>query len=161
MPLAPAARPATTQCPVFTSSYTVLPYTELPQRVSKTISHTSKKVQQANDLRIRDLRPNFRVFADFGLHLGGKAKTVASIKQQISRRDFHKVLATRIASTTAMVVCPALSWLNPKPAYAEEPAAAADKCPNLPELGKKFRPADFSVRKSFHSDASRSARDPV
>lgn len=50
MPLAPAARPATTQCPVFTSSYTVLPYTELPQRVSKTISHTSKKVQQANDL---------------------------------------------------------------------------------------------------------------
>ncbi len=31
-------------------------------------------------------------------------------------------------------------------AYAEEPAGAADKCPDLKELGKKSRPPGFSVR---------------
>eukprot|EP00960_Hanusia_phi_P057172 763482-Hanusia_phi.AAC.6 len=33
-------------------------------------------------------------------------------------------------------------------AYAEEPAAAADKCPDLKEISKKSRPSDFTVRNS-------------
>mmetsp|Transcript_47718 Transcript_47718/g.113574 ORF Transcript_47718/g.113574 Transcript_47718/m.113574 type:complete len:366 (-) Transcript_47718:208-1305(-) len=71
------------------------------------------------------------------------ARTVASIKQEISRRDVFKEMAKKIFQTTG-VLCPALSFLPTPRAYAEDNEAAAGVCPNLKEMGKKSREPGFS-----------------
>ncbi|EKX52148.1 hypothetical protein GUITHDRAFT_133874 [Guillardia theta CCMP2712] len=53
------------------------------------------------------------------------AQTISAVKQEIARRDVFLHIAK-------------------KRAYADEPAAAADKCPNLKEISKKSRPSDFT-----------------
>jgi hypothetical protein len=45
-------------------------------------------------------------------------------------------------------VSPARAGGGEQRAYAEEPAGAADKCPDLKEIGRKSRPAGFSVRRA-------------
>ena len=71
------------------------------------------------------------------------ATTVAAIKQEIARRDVFKEMAKKIMVTSG-VLCPALNLFNLPRAYADDNSAAADKCPNLKEMGKKSRPPGFS-----------------
>jgi hypothetical protein len=68
---------------------------------------------------------------------------VATIKQELNRRDMFKAVAKRLlGSATGLATIMATS---PVPrAYAEGPAAGAEKCPNLKEIGKKSREPGFT-----------------
>ena len=73
------------------------------------------------------------------------AQTVAKIKQELSRRDMFKAVAKRlVGSATGLATIMAAP--GPRAAFGEGPAAAADKCPNLKELGKKNRLPDFTEK---------------